>query len=99
MQIKIKEIVDRALDGRKISSKEIRDLFLVPVISDEAYYIQFASRKISEALSSGKAEIHAQVGINVGLLPQKLPFLFFCGNQQSFSWIQLKELRILLTSV
>jgi biotin synthase len=80
----IKEIVDRALNGKEITVPEIKELFTVPAVSEESYFIQYASRKMSEVTLEGKAEVHAQVGINVGPCPKNCQFCSFAATNRVF---------------
>lgn len=79
MDKNIGQIVDKALDGGKLTPAELKALFAVDYLSEEAYLIQYAARKMSAAASKGKAEIHAQVGLNVGLCPKNCQFCSFAA--------------------
>ncbi|MDD2497695.1 MAG: radical SAM protein, partial [Desulfitobacteriaceae bacterium] len=74
MKTTIKKIIEKAINSGKITPDEIRELFLVPEISEESYAIQFAARKMSGDVMQGKAEVHAQVGINIGPCPKNCLF-------------------------
>lgn len=84
MNINIKQIVDKALDGVELTPTEIKELFAVPSISEESYYIQYASRKMSADTLKGKAEVHAQVGIDMGACPKNCEFCSFAASNKIF---------------
>lgn len=84
MKTTIKKIIEKAINSGKITPDEIRELFLVPEISEESYAIQFAARKMSEDVMQGKAEVHAQVGINIGPCPKNCLFCSFAVVNRIF---------------
>ncbi|MDN5326463.1 MAG: biotin synthase [Moorella sp. (in: firmicutes)] len=84
MNTLVKGIITKALDGEEIAAGEIKELFRVPVISEEAYAIQYAARKMTEETAGGRAEVHAQVGINVAPCPQNCVFCSFAARNAIF---------------
>lgn len=76
--------LDKALRGEILAKEEIEELFRVPSKSEAFYGIQYASRKISESVSRGKAEIHGQVGINIGPCPKNCQFCSFAACNKVF---------------
>lgn len=84
MKTTTKKIIEKAINSGKITPDEIRELFLVPEISEESYAIQFAARKMSEDVMQGKAEVHAQVGINIGPCPKNCLFCSFAVVNRIF---------------
>jgi biotin synthase len=89
VQTKISELISKAVDGTLLSPEEIHQLYLVPVISEESYQIQYASRKIGVEVSRSKAEIHAQVGINLGPCPKNCLFCSFAAANRIFAHSQI----------
>lgn len=81
---KVINTIDKALKGEMLNQEEIKLLFEVPLKSEEASYIQYASRKISESLNQGKAEIHGQLGINIGPCPKNCQFCSFAACNKVF---------------
>lgn len=81
---KVFDIVEKALSGILIDKEEIDLLFRVPLKTEEAMVIQYGSRKMSEHLSRGKAEIHGQVGINIGPCPKNCQFCSFASSNKVF---------------
>jgi len=80
----IKEIIAKAMEGAELAAEEIIKLFSVPAVSEESYSIQYAARKMSEAASHGRAEVHAQVGINVAPCPKNCAFCSFAARNRIF---------------
>lgn len=56
MDKKIDQIIHKALDGGEINEGELLSLLSVQPMSEESFMIRYASRKMSEAASGGKAE-------------------------------------------
>ncbi len=77
-------IVNKALDGTDLASGEIAKLFAVEDLSEEAFAIQQAGRRFSAQLLDGKAEIHGQIGINIGRCPKDCKFCSFAASNGVF---------------
>lgn len=88
----ILQIINKAVDGGEITSDELRQLLSVHYLSAEAYLIEQAARKISSAASNGKAEVHAQVGINAGPCSKNCHFCSFAPVNKVFPKEQKYEL-------
>ncbi len=80
----IAKIVYKALDGGEITAAEIKKLFSVDWLSEEGFLLQYASRKMSEATTKGKAEVHGQVGIDVGPCPKNCEYCSFAAKHSVF---------------
>ncbi|MEN6326748.1 MAG: radical SAM protein [Syntrophomonas sp.] len=85
METSIKKIIDEALSGRVIDENEIKQLYKVPLFSEESFYIQWAGRKMSEECSGGIAEVHGQVGVNSGPCSCNCAFCSFAAANKVFS--------------
>lgn len=81
----IRKIVEKALDGGRLSSDEIAALFSTQLFSYEATLIQSASRRMSEKACKSLAEVHAQVGLNVARCPRNCRFCSFAASNKVFS--------------
>ena len=81
----VTRIIYKALDGGEITPAEIRKLFSIDWLSEEAFLVQYASRKMSEASAKGKAEVHGQVGIDVGPCPKNCEYCSFAEKHSVFS--------------
>lgn len=98
MDKNIRQIVDKALSGAEITAAELRALFAVDYLSEESYLIQYASRQKSMQASNGKAEIHAQVGLNVGLCPKNCQFCSFAAVNKIFDKASERPLEDVMAS-
>ncbi len=94
MKTQIKQICDKALGGSLLSTNEIRELFVVPSISEESYHIQWASRFISK--KAGIAEIHGQVGVNTAACPCNCRFCSFAAANGNFKKNQVLDLEYII---
>lgn len=84
MNQKIDEIIHKTLEGQLLSAEELKELFSVDYLSEEAFKIQYASRKISEKSNQGRAEIHGQVGLNIAPCPKNCLFCSFAACNKVF---------------
>ncbi len=84
MDIKISQSINKALDGGELTAAELRELFAVHHLSEESFLIQQASRTLSEATSKGKAEVHAQIGIDTGPCAKNCDFCAFAVKNGLF---------------
>ena len=73
----IQELIEKALNGTPLSAEEIQSLFALPLFSAESALVLAASRKKSDRAAQGLAEVHAQVGLNIGPCALPLCLLFF----------------------
>ena len=85
MNLSVKEIINKALDGGEINADELEKLFAVDYLSEESFLIQHAGRQMSVKASHGKAEIHGQVGINSGACPKDCEFCSFASVNKVFT--------------
>ena len=81
----IRDIITKSLDGTMLTKEEIASLFKVPLFSEESAIIISASRKKSESASSGLAEVHAQVGLNIAPCPKNCAFCAFAAKNKVFT--------------
>jgi biotin synthase len=80
----IKKIIKKSLEGITLTKDEISSLFRVRLFSDEAAMIIAASRKKSESASNNRAEVHAQVGLNIAPCPKNCAFCSFAVKNKVF---------------
>jgi biotin synthase len=73
----IYEIVEKALEGKGLADADVRTLYALDPASKEAYYINWAATQLSKRASNGKAEIHAQIGLNGTPCPKNCQFCSF----------------------
>jgi biotin synthase len=81
----IEKIIQKSLDNKELSEKEIRDLFKVPVFSKESSLLLWAARKKSMQVNNGVAEVHAQIGLNIATCPQNCLFCSFPAQNKVFT--------------
>ena len=78
----VNEIIDKALAGEKLSLSEIETVYGLDADSPEAYLVRWAGNRRARELSGGKAEIHAQFGLDAGPCVKSCQFCSFakCNN-------------------
>ena len=81
----IEEILKKSLEGISLSKDDISSLFRIPLFSEESAMILAASRRKSESASSGLAEVHAQVGLNIAPCPKNCAFCSFAAKNKVFT--------------
>lgn len=81
----VKKIVEKSLNGKKISAEGIAVLFRVPLFSEESAMIQASARQMSEKACGGSAEVHAQIGLNIAPCPRNCIFCSFAACNKIFS--------------
>ena len=89
---KVEGIVGRVFDGFLPTRDEIIYLLKIPYHSLEAGFVIASANVINRAASVGKAEVHAQIGINLSPCPVNCSFCSFAVNNRVFD--QKIELRI-----
>lgn len=80
---KIYDIVDKGLQGHGLTEEETLTLYRVPERSKEAAYIRWAGQELSLRAGNGKAEIHAQIGLNSTICPMNCKFCSFAACNSS----------------
>ncbi|SHN57969.1 radical SAM protein [Desulfitobacterium chlororespirans] len=98
MDKKIDQIIRKAMDGGEINEEELLGLLSVHYLSEESFMIRYASRKMSEAASGGKAEVHAQVGIDNGPCPKNCGFCSFAAVNKVFPQPMVRSLEEVIAS-
>lgn len=63
-QVRVYEILEHAAPGGGLPDDEVEALYAVDPMSREAYAIRHDAHLMSLAATGGKAEIHAQIGLN-----------------------------------
>ena len=75
--VRIGEIVEKAMEGNGLTREETRELYAVEPYSKEAAYIRWAGQELSMQATGGIAEIHAQIGLNATTCPKDCQFCSF----------------------
>ncbi|MDR3308238.1 MAG: hypothetical protein LBS58_05010 [Coriobacteriales bacterium] len=73
----IYEIIERGMAGKGLPDEDVRKLYGVDPTSREASNIRWAGRALSMQSANGKAEIHAQIGLNGTPCPKNCQFCSF----------------------
>lgn len=79
------EIVDKVKRGGIPDAKEIEALLRVAPHSPDAGYVLGAADEINRAASDGKAEVHAQIGLNLAPCPRNCAFCAFAARNEVFT--------------
>jgi biotin synthase len=81
----IEKIIQKSLQDKELSEKEIKELFKVPVFSKEGSLLLWAARIKSNQVSKGVAEVHAQIGLNIAPCPKNCRFCSFAAQNKVFT--------------
>ncbi len=81
---KVKDIVNKVEDGILITKDEILHLLRIDHQSVHAGYIMAVANRINRAASNAKAEVHAQVGLNLSPCPNNCSFCAFAAENKIF---------------
>lgn len=84
MNSKIKETVDKALEGNGLEREETVSLFEVAPFTEESAYIQLAARKLNSRINQNRAEIHFHIGIDLGRCPHNCQWCSFAAVNKVF---------------
>lgn len=71
------EIVEKAMLGNGLCDDDIKMLYEVDPTTKESYYIQWAAQQMSLKAANGKAEVHAQIGLDASPCPMNCQFCSF----------------------
>jgi len=76
------EIIEKARGSEPLTPEEITFLYSLPDNSPEAFLLRCAGLQCAMELSGGKAEIHAQIGVDAGPCERSCRFCSFakCNN-------------------
>jgi len=81
---RVKDIIGRVIDGHLITRDEITYLLKINHHSVDGGFIMSAANKINRTASKGKAEVHAQIGLNLFSCPNNCSFCAFAANNGVF---------------
>ncbi len=87
----VKELIDKVWDGHQLSKEEILHLLRVDPWTADAGFIMTAANLITRAASGGRAEVHAQIGLNLSPCPRNCSFCAFSAQNHVFP--DLKEVQ------
>jgi biotin synthase len=80
----VKDIVSKVLDGISLTRDEIIRLLKIRPHSMDAGLIMTAANTINRTASKGKAEVHAQIGLNLSPCPNNCSFCAFAAKNGVF---------------
>jgi biotin synthase len=89
---KVNDIVSKAFDGYSLTRDEILYLLCINHKPSGAGIIMNAANVINRIVSKGKAEVHAQIGLNLSPCPNNCSFCAFSAQNKVFT--QRKELGV-----
>ncbi len=89
---KVNDIVNKVWDGHFINREEIVSLLRIDPHSMEGGFIMTAANSMTRAASKGKAEVHAQIGLNLSPCPNNCSFCSFAAKNGIFK--DTKEISI-----
>lgn len=81
----ITAILSKAEQDKELSYHEIKTLFSLSLFSDEYGLLLAAARRKSAQASQGKAEVHAQIGVNIAPCPKRCAFCAFSQSNNVFT--------------
>jgi biotin synthase len=79
------DIVHKVLDGYFLKREDITYLLRINHQSIDAAFIMKAGDAITRAASKGKAEVHAQIGVNLSPCPNNCSFCAFSAQNKVFT--------------
>lgn len=82
---KVMDIVDRVFDSHLPTREEIITLLNIAPHSTEAGFVMASADVINRTASNGKAEIHAQIGVNLSPCPRNCSFCSFAAKNKVFT--------------
>ena len=80
----IEDIVSKVMDGHLITKDDIICLLKVKHSSFVGGFIMSVANHISRAACNGKAEVHAQIGLNLSCCPNNCSFCAFAATNAVF---------------
>jgi biotin synthase len=80
----IKGILDKALEGAILTREEILHMLGIPMPSLEAGLVMASADFLTREACGGRAEVHAQVGLNCSPCPNNCLFCSFAASNQVF---------------
>lgn len=81
---KVTDIVAKVFDGHLLTRDEIAFALKIPAHSPEAGYVMASADAINREASKDKAEVHAQIGVNLSPCPNNCSFCAFATKNKVF---------------
>jgi biotin synthase len=90
----VEKKVSKAFDGSLLNRQEILDLLRIPLPSLDAGWVMASGDILARQASGGRAEIHAQVGLNHSPCPNNCLFCAFASSNRVFPRTQEMEVEV-----
>ena len=90
------DILEKSEAGEALSMDEISLLYSLPANSPEAYLLRCAGNRRAMELADGKAEVHAQIGVDAGPCIKSCQFCSFAKCNNPEGELKLTPLRAIL---
>lgn len=84
LESEVSDVVSKVFDGKYLTADEIRLLLHVKPHSVEAGYVIASANTLNRTASGGKAEVHAQIGLNLSSCPNNCSFCAFAAKNKVF---------------
>jgi biotin synthase len=81
---KVTRTLAGVFDGHLLTRDEILFLLQIPLHSPDTGYVMACADAINRSASNGRAEIHAQIGVNLSLCPNNCSFCAFAAKNNVF---------------
>jgi len=81
---RVKDIIGRVFEGYLLKKDEILCLLGIDLFSVEAGFMMAAANILTRKASQGKAEVHAQIGLNLSPCPNNCSFCAFSAENGLF---------------
>lgn len=80
-----KDLIRKSRDGATLSRDELAHLLAMPPDCPEAYMVMAEANRVSKELTGNRAEVHAQMAINLGPCPCNCAFCAFAQKNGVFT--------------
>ena len=81
----VKDVVKKVFDGDLLSANDICTLLKVEPHSVDAGFVMGSADEINRKSARGKAEVHAQIGLNLSPCPNNCSFCAFAAKNRVFN--------------
>ena len=90
----VEKKVSKVFDGSILNRQEILDLLRIPLPSFDAGWVMASADILVRQASQGRAEIHAQVGLNLSPCPNNCLFCAFSSSNRVFPRTEEMEVEV-----
>jgi biotin synthase len=84
MDSHVSDIISKVTDGYFLTRDEILFLLKINPHSPDAGFVMACADAVNRAVSGNKAEVHAQIGVNLSPCPKNCSFCAFAAKNQIF---------------